>query len=52
MDLPDEEIIQLGIMLLNYYAELKKFGVDDINVLKNGNYLDKQIWTEKFLYVK
>ena len=41
LDLPDEEIIQLGIMLLNYYAELKKFGVDDINVLKNGNYFIK-----------
>ena len=31
-----EDIIRMGLMLLNYYDELKKFNVNDINLLKNG----------------
>ena len=39
--LEDDQIIKMGLMLLNYYDEIKKFGVNDINILKNGNYLTK-----------
>ena len=31
-----DDIIQMGLMLLNYYDEVNKFNVDDINLLNNG----------------
>ena len=31
-----EEIVQLGLLMLNYYDTVNKFKVNDINLLKNG----------------
>ena len=35
-NLDKEDIIRMGLMLLNYYDEIKKFNVNDVNLLKNG----------------
>ena len=34
--LSKEDIIKLGLMLLNYYDEVTRFNVEDVNLLKNG----------------
>ena len=43
-----EEIIQLGLFLLNYYDTVNKFKVNDINLLKNGTEFVKIYYKSRF----
>ena len=43
-----EEIIQLGLLMLNYYDTVNKFKVNDINLLKNGTEFAKIYYKSVF----